>query len=535
MALLVLTVSINAQESAEDGLKKGYELSSNGSDEKALLAYENAISIDPKNANAWINKANTLYQLNRTIESDQSYQRALEITEGMLANDSENVTLWIGKGLLLNNLGNAQEAVAAFDNASDIDPQNEMAWKMKGVLFASDLQRYDEALAAFDRALQINQEDTAVWKLKGDSLVALGLQSEAEAAYAKARELGYSNASQTLENSAEDWFNKGQEHFRNGSKEEAIKAYDKAIEINPQYGMAWGGKATALSLLGRHNESLDAFNEAIETWPANDTERISELWAFKGNTLQMAGRPKEAFEAYDEAIRIYPQNFDAWMWKGDSLENLGQYNESLLAYNKAIDAVPPQMPEIEASAQTAKGDLLLKIGRYEEAYESYNRTVELNTTVDIDRFYSAWSWRGIGNALAGLERYNESLQAFNKSMELYPESAFQAWRDEGNVLTDMGKDELAIDAYNKSIEMAPSEFELSKALIRKGKTLDEIGKHDEAVKTYEIAVNNLDKTLQQSPLDAETWYLKGTALKALGHNADADAASAKAKELGYQE
>jgi len=189
MVLLVLTVSINAQESAEDWLKKGYELSSNGSDEKALLAYENAISIDPENTIAWINKANTLYQLNRTIESNQSYQRALEITEGMLANDSENVTLWMGKGLLLNNLGNAQEAVAAFDNASDIDPQNEMAWKMKGVLLASDLQMYDEALAAFDRALQINQGDTAVWKLKGDSLVALGRQSEADAAFKQAKDL----------------------------------------------------------------------------------------------------------------------------------------------------------------------------------------------------------------------------------------------------------------------------------------------------------------------------------------------------------
>lgn len=191
MALLVLTVSINAQENAEDWLKKGYELSSNGSDEKALLAYENAISIDPENTIAWINKANTLYQLNRTIESNQSYQRALEITEGMLANDSENVTLWMGKGLLLNNLGNAEEAVAAFDNASKIDPKDNMAWKMKGVLLARDLQRYDDAVEAYDAALQIDPKDGEVWNLKGDALKAWAHQAEADAAFAKAKELGY--------------------------------------------------------------------------------------------------------------------------------------------------------------------------------------------------------------------------------------------------------------------------------------------------------------------------------------------------------
>jgi len=105
---------------------------------------------------------------------------------------------------------------------------------------------------------------------------------------------------------------------------------------------------------GRYNESLDAYDRAIETWPANDTYRISELWVFKGNTFQEAGRPKEAFKAYDEAIRISSQNFDAWVWKGDSLKNLGQYNESLQAYDKAIEVAPSQMPEIGAFARVEK-------------------------------------------------------------------------------------------------------------------------------------------------------------------------------------
>jgi Flp pilus assembly protein TadD len=57
-----------------------------------------------------------------------------------------------------------------------------MAWKMKGVLLARDLQRYDDAVKAFDGALQIDPKDAQVWSLKGDALKALGHQSEADAA-----------------------------------------------------------------------------------------------------------------------------------------------------------------------------------------------------------------------------------------------------------------------------------------------------------------------------------------------------------------
>jgi Flp pilus assembly protein TadD len=129
--------------------------------------------------------------LNRTSESNQAYHKALEITNKTLEADPKNATLWLGKGLLLNNVGNVEEAVKAFGNATSIDPKNEMAWKMKGVLLARDLQRYNEAVKAFDSALQIDPKDAQVWSLKGNALQALGHNSEADDAFAKAKELGY--------------------------------------------------------------------------------------------------------------------------------------------------------------------------------------------------------------------------------------------------------------------------------------------------------------------------------------------------------
>jgi len=42
-----------------------------------------------------------------------------------------------------------------------------------------------------DRATELDPKFAAAWKVKGDALRALGRNTEADAAYAKARELGY--------------------------------------------------------------------------------------------------------------------------------------------------------------------------------------------------------------------------------------------------------------------------------------------------------------------------------------------------------
>jgi len=63
-------------------------------------------------------------------------------------------------------------------------------------------------------------------------------------------------------------------------------------------------------------------------------------------------------------------------------------------------------------------------------------------------------------------------------------------------------------------------------LLTKGNAFAKLVKHDDAIKAY-------DEALRLNPKLAAAWNGKGTALKLLGRFADADAALAKAKELGY--
>ena len=50
---------------------------------------------------------------------------------------------------------------------------------------------------------------------------------------------------------ANDWINKGSALIQLGKYDEAVLAYDRAIEIDPQYAEAWNNKGDALGTKAR--------------------------------------------------------------------------------------------------------------------------------------------------------------------------------------------------------------------------------------------------------------------------------------------
>jgi tetratricopeptide (TPR) repeat protein len=140
---------------------------------------------------------------------------------------------------------------------------------------------------------------------------------------------------------AERWHNKGNALYNLGRNEEAIKAYEKAIEIKPDFNMvhlAWNNKGNAFSNLGRHEEALKAFEKAIEIKPD-----YHHAWYNKGVALYNFGRPEEALKALEKAIEIKPDYHlihQAWTNKGVALYDLGRPEEALKAYEKAIEINP---------------------------------------------------------------------------------------------------------------------------------------------------------------------------------------------------
>jgi len=63
------------------------------------------------------------------------------------------------------------------------------------------------------------------------------------------------------------WFNKGTAYHSLGQYADAISAFNKSIEIDPQFKEAWNNKGEALRSQGNYDEAIKAFDEAIEIDP----------------------------------------------------------------------------------------------------------------------------------------------------------------------------------------------------------------------------------------------------------------------------
>lgn len=64
--------------------------------------------------------------------------------------------------------------------------------------------------------------------------------------------------------SAEDWWNKGVALYYQGKYDEALKAYEEAIRLDPYYAKAWYYKALVLKALGRTADADAAYAKAKE-------------------------------------------------------------------------------------------------------------------------------------------------------------------------------------------------------------------------------------------------------------------------------
>ena len=100
---------------------------------------------------------------------------------------------------------------------------------------------------------------------------------------------------------AEEWVGKGVALSKLGKHEEALNAYNKAVEINPQYAKAWYNKGDALYVLNRYEETLEAYEKAVKLDPL---DQDAEVWSNISYALTMTGRDRESMEAFNVAYEM---------------------------------------------------------------------------------------------------------------------------------------------------------------------------------------------------------------------------------------
>ena len=160
---------------------KGTAFADQGRLDEALKACDEAIRIDPKFAGAWFNKGVYLYNQGKLDE-------AIKASKESLGLDPNYAEAWFNEGNILFGLGKYDEAIMSYDETIKLDPNDADAWNGKGIALGKQ-GNYDEAINCFDEIIRLAPNLAYVWSNKGTALKLLGRTTEANAAFAKAKEL----------------------------------------------------------------------------------------------------------------------------------------------------------------------------------------------------------------------------------------------------------------------------------------------------------------------------------------------------------
>src|SRR6266699_836218 len=101
----------------------------------------------------------------------------------------------------------------------------------------------------------------------------------------------------------EQWLEEGKvfTFYQPTRYEEGLTAYEQAIRLDPNDGLAWRMKGYTLCALRLYEEALAAYQQAISLDPTDVEAHIG-----KGNVLSNLKRYEEALPVYEQAIQLDP-------------------------------------------------------------------------------------------------------------------------------------------------------------------------------------------------------------------------------------
>ena len=134
---------------------------------------------------------------------------------------------------------------------------------------------------------------------------------------------------------ARAWFSAGYLHSQDGEPAKAISAYNKAIDLRPDYAKAYNNRGASNGELGQYDAAIIDLNEAIALDPDD-----AEAYYNRGIVRYTSGEYDFACADFDKAIRLKPTHAKALNNRGSSKAKLGQYDAAITDLDKAIALDP---------------------------------------------------------------------------------------------------------------------------------------------------------------------------------------------------
>lgn len=242
--------------------------------------------------------------------------------------------------------GMYDKAIAYYSKAAGKE-QSPLLFGMIGMLHFQQ-KKYDKAILYFEKAYEMDNKLSAV---KNNALASYHLWATDLIKNSKI-DSAISILSKALVNFPSSriiYYDLGIAYDSNKQYEEAIKYYEKAIEIEPTFLPAKRDIATCMNNLGAEKIKNGDLQESISLC----TQALSwdeDCWQAKKN-LEMAnfglarieqslGNLDKAQDYYNAILEINPNNIDSYIGLGDIFYRKGMYRDAIKYYQSALDIDP---------------------------------------------------------------------------------------------------------------------------------------------------------------------------------------------------
>ena len=241
---------------------------------------------------------------------------------------------------------------------------------------------------------------------------------------------------------------------------DAIAAYKRAADLDPEDAHTMGALAQALLNDNQLDEALKIYRQMAEADPedASTLVHISEI-------LRRQGKYEEALTTVKKAVKKDPDSLEAGYNEGLLLDVLGRYDESAQVYEHMVDLTSHANGAYTADEKNNRAIFLERLGA---VYHEQNKT-------------------------------DESIAVYQKMIDLGGENALRGYQSQVDVYRDAKLFDKAIEVSRKAVEANPKDRGLK--LMLAGELVDE-GKENEGISMAKAMLKNTAD-------DREVWIALG--------------------------
>jgi tetratricopeptide (TPR) repeat protein len=265
-----------------------------------------------------------------------------------------------------------------------------------------------------------------------------------------------------------------------GRQNEAVASFGQAIRLDPNNPETHNNLGVVLDGLEKSERALACYNHALALKPD-----YTSAWYNKGNALLKRGDLAGASACFEKALDLRPGYVEAWNNLATVFKAQGRLKEALVAAEKALELKPDHV-----EAVINRGTILQEIGRLGEAETCLRQAIGLKPD-------NILAWSNLGPVLNELGRPAEAEAACRRALELDPHLA-EAYNNLGAALDDQDRGAEALELYEKALALRP---EMPKIWFN-------LGNSAAKRKDIPLALTHLDKAIALNGNYAEAHWNK---------------------------